>query len=553
MDTMPRIKDATQPVIQSEWNDLFIDDRHTTQLENQVFPNYLKRMRWFGGKARPVLGMKLYQNIPVETSAGFARYLLIKVRYSDGPTEIYTLPLVFVSERMMDTGIYPSQSVVARLENDSHEGYVIDGIYQEEFRNALFLMISKSSEIRGSHYPVHAAKGKYLQERGVPHPLVSKVLEADQSNSSILYNDTYFLKLFRKVEYMINPDWEIVNFLTAHDHFHQIPAFAGSVSLEHPEKNEMLLVMLQQLIPNKGDAWKLMCNNVATYFQEVKKREYHQRPLPIKPHLLSISWDKTPDELRDLIGKNVHDEAVLLGKRTAEFHRALADAEGDPAFEPELLDDTFQRGLFKELMLLLDSKFDLLERNLHRVPEGLRSDAAEMVADKDRVKAFLTRTLDKPLQGMRIRIHGDYHLGQVLVGQEDMYLLDFEGEPDKLHQDRRGKYPPLKDVAGMMRSFRYAAYAVMFGMVEEEDPLREKYIAVADLWYHFVSRYFLGSYLETMKGSNLIPADDKVNDLLQIYSFQKAIYELGYEINNRPDWALIPLQSLVKFVKHYLD
>jgi maltose alpha-D-glucosyltransferase/alpha-amylase len=138
----------------------------------------------------------------------------------------------------------------------------------------------------------------------------------------------------------------------------------------------------------------------------------------------------------------------------------------------------------------------------------------------------------------------------VLVTEDDMVILDFEGEPDKPYTERREKYPPLKDVAGMMRSFRYAAYATMFSKYGEENT---EMVAVADLWYHFVSRFFLGSYLETMQGSGLIPGEERVNDLLQIYSFQKAIYELGYEINNRPDWALIPLQSLVKFVKHYID
>ncbi|MEX1188804.1 MAG: putative maltokinase [Bacteroidia bacterium] len=550
---MHRIKDTSQPLIQANWNDLFNSERIIHQLENQVLPAYLKRMRWFGGKARAVKGMKIYQNIPIENSQGIARYLLIKVRYEDGPTEIYTLPIVFVHSRMMLTGKYPSYAVIARIEDENQDGYLMDGIYDEDFRNSLFLLMSNQSSIRGNHYPLDSCKGKYLDEKGLPHPLESKVLEADQSNSSIIFNDTFFLKLFRKVEYMVNPDWEIVNFLTSQDKFKQIPAFSGCVELTHPEKNKMLLIMLQQLVPNKGDAWKLMINRVERFYDRAVESDYQNRPLPLKPHLLSISWDKTPEELRNLIGEDTFQEAALLGKRTAEFHIALADAGANRDFEPENLDADFQKKLFKELMHLLDTKFDLLERNLQRVPATLRDDAAEMLEGKARVKSFFTKVLDTPLEGKRTRIHGDYHLGQVLVTDNDMYMLDFEGEPDKPHHERRDKYPPLKDVAGMMRSFRYAAYAVMFGRYDEEHNDRHKMIAVADIWYHFVSRYFLGAYLETMSGSGLIPADDKVNDLLQVYSFQKAIYELGYEINNRPDWALIPLQSLIKFVKHYID
>jgi maltose alpha-D-glucosyltransferase / alpha-amylase len=553
MESLHLIKEVAQPSIHAEWNDLFSSERLIHQLENQILPKYLKRMRWFGGKSRQVSGMRIYQIVPIETLHGTARYVFIKVRYDDGPTEIYTLPLIFVPERFMLAGDYPSESVIARFENDRHDGYLVDGIYNDDFRNALFMLISQSKSLTGNHYPLTSVKGKYLVENGTPNPLVSRVLKADQSNSSILYGNTYFLKLFRKVEYTVNPDWEIVHYLTEQNKFKQIPAFAGSIELTHPEKGNMLLVMLQQLVPNQGDAWKYMTSSVENYLQKALDKEYHLKPLPIKPHLLSISWDKTPEDLQNLIGRETFEKASLLGKRTAEFHLALAEETQNSNFSSEKFDADFQKKLTAELMHLVDSKFELLQRNIDRVPEAIRSNASEMLTDKAKVKDFFTRILEKPLRGKRIRIHGDYHLGQVLMTENDAYLLDFEGEPDKFHHERRDKFPALKDVAGMMRSFRYAAYSVLFNKYDENHPQREQMIAVVDLWYHFVSRYFLGAYLETVKGKDLIPDENQVNDLLQIYSFEKAIYELGYEINNRPDWALIPLQSLMKFVKHYID
>lgn len=553
MESLHLIKEVAQPSIHAEWNDLFSNERLIHQLENQILPKYLKRMRWFGGKSRQVSGMKIYQIIPMETLHGIARYLLIKVRYDDGPTEIYALPLMFVPERFMLAGNYPAESVIARFENERHDGYLVDGIYNDDFRNALFMLISREKSLHGNHYPLSSVKGKYLIENGTPNPLESRVLKADQTNSSIIYGNTYFLKLFRKVEYTVNPDWEIVHYLTEQNKFKQIPAFAGSIELSHPEKNGMLLVMLQQLVPNNGDAWKYMTTQVGNYLNAAIQTEYHLKPLPIKPHLLSISWDKTPKELQELIGHQVFETASLLGLRTAEFHLALAEESKNNSFNSEKFDAAFQKKLTAELMLLVDSKFDLLDRNKHRLPSAIQGSAAEMIAERNKVKEFFTRILEKPLRGKRIRIHGDYHLGQVLMTDDDAYLLDFEGEPDKFHHERRGKYPALKDVAGMMRSFRYAAYSVLFQQYDENHPQREQMIAVVDLWYHFVSRYFLGAYLEAVKGKDLIPDEHQVNDLLQIYSFEKAIYELGYEINNRPDWAIIPLQSLMKFVKHYID
>jgi maltose alpha-D-glucosyltransferase/alpha-amylase len=311
--------------------------------------------------------------------------------------------------------------------------------------------------------------------------------------------------------------------------------------------------MLQQLVPNDGDAWQYFTSELKDFFAKVVADEYHLRPLPIRPHTLSLSWENTPGSLQDLIGKNVAKRASLLGKRTAEMHMALANAPNNPDFSPRTLDENFQNKLLQNLEKLVKNKFELLEKNIEKVPISMKQDAKDMIDDYDRVIAFLRKVLGKPLEGNRIRIHGDYHLGQVLVTDNDYCILDFEGEPDKPHEERRDLYPSLKDVAGMMRSFRYAAYAVLFQQYKNDVALRDKLMAVADVWYHYVSRYFLGTYIETARGSVIIPKDEKINDLLQIYSFKKAIYELGYEINNRPDWVVIPLQSLVKFVKHYLD
>jgi maltose alpha-D-glucosyltransferase/alpha-amylase len=235
------------------------------------------------------------------------------------------------------------------------------------------------------------------------------------------------------------------------------------------------------------------------------------------------------------------------------MHLALGASKGNADFDPEPIDEDFQKQLLQNVQHLVDTRFTMLEANLDKISGKLREDAVDMIKGKERVKTFFNLVLKREMKGERIRIHGDYHLGQVLMNENDFFILDFEGEPDKLHHERRYKYPPLKDVAGMMRSFRYAAYSVIFTEYANQPAIADKLMAVADVWYHFVSRYYLGEYIKSTAGSNILPDEDKINDLLQVYSFKKAIYELGYEINNRPDWTVIPLQSLVKFVRHYLD
>jgi maltose alpha-D-glucosyltransferase/alpha-amylase len=440
---------------------------------------------------------------------------------------------------------------LCRLENSVNSGYIIDAIYDEDFRNTLPNLIANSSKITGNHYTLSAQKGPSLKDSASDFG-ISKVLNSDQSNSAIVYGNKYFLKLFRKVEYMINPDFEMVDRLTEQDIFHQLPKLAGSISVMHPEKEPMLVMMLQELLVNNGDAWKYFTQEVKLFLERAIELDYHLKPLPIKPHTLSLGLEQTPTELRMLMGESVYEKASLLGKRTAEMHLAMGQSNGHPDFDPETIDQEFQKKLQKDIDYLVDTRFAMLETNLDKISGKLREDAIEMIHGKDRVKRFFNLVLQREMKGERIRIHGDFHLGQVLMNENDFYILDFEGEPDKPHHERRLKYPPLKDVAGMMRSFRYAAYSVIFTEFSNQPHLTDKLMAVADVWYHYVSRYYLGEYIRTMSGSSILPDEDKINALLQVYSFKKAIYELGYEINNRPEWIVIPLQSLVKFVRHYL-
>jgi maltose alpha-D-glucosyltransferase/alpha-amylase len=544
-----KIKNTIQPTLNIEWNDLFNNDRYCHQLENQILPSYLQKCRWFGGKSRLVSAVKIYQNIPIQTASNYVHFLLLKVRYPDGPTEIYTLPLAFVNEKHFQA---PSQAVLCRIENPVNSGYIIDAIYDEDFRNALPNLFYRSTEIRGNHYPLIAKSNSALKDTAAEFG-VSKVLNSDQSNSAILYGNKYFLKLFRKVEYITNPDYEIVGYLTEQNNFHQLPKLAGSISLQHPEKKPMLMMMLQEQVINQGDAWKYFTDEFKVFLERVIELDYHTKPLPIKPHTLALNFEQTPTELRQMMGEEIYQKAALLGRRTAEMHLALGANSGNSDFEPEPIDEIFQKQLLQNINHLVDTRFSMLETNLEKIGGKLKDDAIDMISRKERVKNFFATVLTREMKGERIRIHGDYHLGQVLMTNSDFYILDFEGEPDKLHFERRLKYPPLKDVAGMMRSFRYAAYSVIFTEYASQPLLAEKLMVVADVWYHYVSRFYLGEYIKHTAGSNILPNEEKINDLLQVYSFKKAIYELGYEINNRPEWTVIPLQSLVKFVRHYLD
>jgi maltose alpha-D-glucosyltransferase/alpha-amylase len=260
-----------------------------------------------------------------------------------------------------------------------------------------------------------------------------------------------------------------------------------------------------------------------------------------------------PDPLFNLIGGPYVERVNLLAVRTGEMHLALAALPYEKNFEPEPFSLHYQRSLFSSLQSLVRSSFDLLKKNLKNLPEDVRVEAEEVMNMRGEILNVLKKIFSKKITTMKIRIHGDYHLGQVLFTGKDFLIIDFEGEPARSFSERRLRRAPLRDVAGMMRSFHYAAYAVLLqkNSIRKEDSSQlEQW---AELWYHFVSKYYLSKYLKKVNGSDFIPSDKESFDiLLETFLLEKAIYELKYELNNRPNWVMIPLRGIKTIMKKYV-
>ena len=238
----------------------------------------------------------------------------------------------------------------------------------------------------------------------------------------------------------------------------------------------------------------------------------------------------------------------MLGQRTAELHRALASTNDDRAFAPEPFNAMAQRSVYQNMRALLRRNFALVQKKLHEVRETFREEAREVLAREEEILAREKRLLDRKANAAKIRIHGDYHLGQLLYTGKDFVILDFEGEPARPLSERKLKRSALRDVAGMMRSFQYAAYSALWqpAMRTEDVPFLERW---ADLWYRQMSSVFLQSYLQTTASAIFVPQNaDDLQILLEAYLLDKAVYEIGYELNNRPDWVVIPIRG----IKHIL-
>jgi maltose alpha-D-glucosyltransferase/alpha-amylase len=239
----------------------------------------------------------------------------------------------------------------------------------------------------------------------------------------------------------------------------------------------------------------------------------------------------------------------LLGQRTAELHRALASTNDDRAFAPEPFNAMAQRSVYQNMRALLRRNFALLQKKLHEVLETFREEAEEVLVLQEEILAREKRLLDRKANAAKIRIHGDYHLGQVLYTGKDFVILDFEGEPARPLSERKLKRSALRDVAGMMRSFQYAAYSALWqpAMRKEDAPFLERW---ADLWYRQMSSVFLQSYLNTTSSAIFIPKNsDDLQIMLEAYLLDKAVYEIGYELNHRPTWVVIPIRGIKHILK----
>lgn len=545
--------------VSGNWENV-LDDGAREKLETDILPPYLKERRWFGGKAREIQQFQVLEDISLGKNPAATHLLFLEVQYTEGLPEVYLLPVSFaVAEKAKEISESFQAGVIGRLKVADTEGILYDGVYNGEFRQQLLRMMAKKQKLCGksgelSAYPTAAFKKFAGEKTGLDDELLldSQVLNVEQSNTALIYGNKLFLKLFRRLEAGLNPDLEISGFIIAKTSFDHIPPVAGALEYRKAGSAPMVLGILQALVPNEGDAWKYSLGSIGKYFERVLSKKHGIQEMPqASPSFLDLAFQEIPAVAQELIGGIDLARANLLGKRTAELHLALASNAEDPNFAPEPFSMLDQRSLYQSMQSAARRNLQLLKKNLKFLPDDEIRKAAEEILHRekdimDRYDAMLKRKFST----MKIRIHGDYHLGQVLYTGNDFIIIDFEGEPAKALSERRLKRSPFRDVAGMIRSFHYAVYTGLFkqAAIRQEDIPRLK--PWADLWYKYVAGAFLRSYFEAAGNAPFMPKDRQESDiLLRTFLLEKAIYELGYELNNRPDWLMIPINGIKQLLE----
>jgi maltose alpha-D-glucosyltransferase/alpha-amylase len=505
-------------------------------IEREVLPAYVRNRRWFASKARSITAMRVAEQVAISSNPAAGQIWFIEVTYRDGAPETYTLPVQITrGDAAREVAQTAPHAVIARFEG-TEETILQDAVWDAGFRETLFRAMAGQQRLRGATGEVIGISGTALSDPAAVLP--SHVLGVEQSNSSMVFENKYFLKLYRKLEDGVNPDVEVTRFLSENTGFANVPAFAGAIEYRRGKNEPTVVCAMQTAVTSEGDAWTMTLDSVSRFYERVLARKAELQ-----------SDDAAPGPLVDqLIGGVYPERAKLLGQRTAELHLALASEQEDKRFAPEPFNAMAQRSVFQNMRAMLRRSWELLGKKLPKLPANFREEAEEIFAAEKQILAQQQRILDRISGAAKIRIHGDYHLGQVLYTGKDFIILDFEGEPARALSERKLKRSALRDVAGMMRSYQYAAYSALWqpSMRTEDIPFLERW---ADFWYRQMSGVFLQSYLATSAGAAFIPRDeDDLQVMLEAYLLDKAVYEVGYELNNRPDWVVIPIRG----IKHIL-
>ncbi len=540
-----------------------------------ALPAWLGRQRWFGAKSKVVQTIEVQSWIALKTRTTErdsldAALFMLNVFYAEGEPDVYQLPLALTLDPAADEMLRASpQSVIASLPTGSGMAVLHDATTLESVRQALLRLIAEESTL-----PLHesaetvrtneasnlgaagltAVRSSLFADTASGENLLARIGSAEQSNTNILFGDQMILKLFRRLEPGENPDVEIGRFLTEVAHFPRIAPFLGEIKVntaalqqtDQQTTQQTTIAMLQQLVRNEGDGWQWTLDELSRFYEAVAGRPAprSEGSPPTFTHESAI-----PSQAKETAGLYL-GAAALLGRRTAEMHLALATETTDEAFraEPSSAEDLARDA--RRIDAQIHGTLDALKLRISALKELAADDAGTLLARRielfERAHAIATAAPS----GLRIRIHGDYHLGQILRAKNDFVLLDFEGEPARSLVERRRKQSPLRDVAGMLRSFSYAAWSGLDQYVQRHPDSQRALEPWTRLWQNAAASAFLNAYRETITAPSagtphLLPDLEQADILLNAYLLEKALYELLYELNNRPEWVRIPLAGIL--------
>lgn len=537
----------TLPVLELEqWEDV-LKGQTREQLEKEIFIAYLNKRTWFKGRGRKVHSTHIQKCVTVPVHNRPVYLLLIDVNYESGLPETYQLAITSVAGEASDKiSVSCPEAIIAQIKIRRKPALLCDAYYVYEMQAYLMRAVAEGRELQADddimYFKSQPEVGDFLKEHAQP---IARMHSGDENNTSITYNNRFFLKMFRKVDKSTNPDLELSSYLSGQANFPHVPKFLGAIEL-NSGKEGVVLGMMQVLIENHGDGESYMRERIANYLERIMARNrdfldpYDRKGTITDP----VGFHELSDELQELLGSRTGDQASLIGLRTAEMHLALANGPGKD-FSPEEYSLHYQRSVFSSMQALIRESIQVFEKNAHRLSSATNEEAKFLAENKNNLLNTARKIYMKKFDIWKTRTHGSYSLRKLLMSGRDVIIQDFGGKPLKSYSARRLKRSPLRDIAEMIISFHYVAYEGFFASHQIQKVEFRSMLPFAELWAHYISGFFLKAYFEKVDGSAIIPKD--TNDLeivLNTFLLEKSLTHFINDIDVKPDFVVVPLHII---------
>ena len=502
------------------------------QLEQEVLPVFLTTQRWFAEKGQTITRAELSELGEWRTSTGDWLFTLLKIHSASDLAPLYAMPLAIAWEDSGEERIRNLlHATLAKVRQRARVGILFDALADDDFCQSLLTALRSQQTV-----PLTDGELQFVQT-GAFTTLVDEQIypvrhpPLEQSNTNVFFGDKLVLKAYRKLQEGINPELEMGRFLTDVVSFKQIAPLAGAIEYRRPSGVTITLAILQGYVHNQGTGWSYTVDYLERFLEGYNlATTTPSESVVAQPHSVYLA----------LID--------ILGTRTGELHNALAQTTGDPAFDPEPVAAQELAAWCAQIQQDIEVSLDQLQARHATLPPNLHTAIDSLWNARARLHAKVEALAALRLQTFKTRYHGDYHLGQVLLAQNDFVIIDFEGEPARPLVERRSKHSPLRDVAGMLRSFHYAAQVALLQSTAERPDDQPVFAPMLREWVHQTTTTFLAGYQRAL--DVVLPATEvhPTVALLELFVMEKALYELRYELNNRPDWVAIPMAGLLEIV-----
>ncbi|PLX25841.1 MAG: maltose alpha-D-glucosyltransferase [Salinivirgaceae bacterium] len=548
--------DLAKSIQLNKWSDLFSKEI-ISNLELEVLPGFFRASKWFESKNHKITSTKIIEHIDFSTKEKSVCNTLVEVHYESRLKELYQVCLAFAPKGSSISIVedYP-EAIISPAQIGNDEGYIYDGFFDPEIQLRLFKNIVNRKKILTNNGTVRFLGNKKLSNYvNETEEIKPRMMVMRRTNTSIMFNNDYNLKIYRKLDTLINPDLQISEFLSKKIKFPYIPTLAGRIELESSGFN-IVLGKIQEAEDYQNDARHYMLDNLQRFYENIQMRNDNPEEYPLKGSLTTpLSHQQIEDKhISELLNMLAVEQIRLLGERTAELHLALSSDKDDPEFDAEEFSLHYQRSLYSSYQSPVRETYQLLAKKHDQIPESIINEVDKLLPLRHKVLDVLKKIYSKKLDIYKIRTHGNLKLRHVLFTGRDFIFINFEGRPGTRYSQRRLKKSPIADIASMLSSFHYVAYEAI---MKNQNIRREDFDSLqpwAEKWYHYMGQIFIKAYLDKVNGSMFIPENEEdFENTLNVFLLETTIQRIHNELIEPSQKLIIPVIQLLRILDRYKD